>query len=392
MKVAFIAHGDPNNMKGKMINIHERALRLKELKPHDMYIDYFMLRPSYSLLFSILKKDKRSNIKIKEKKIDSITYINLWAKRGVLDQLLTFKLKLKGIISQSPVKRIAKKFKDYDLIISHGFGGNYLGYEIYKKHRIPYITSWHGSDINIYPFKNKKTFALIKEIIENAEMNVFVSKALMNKSDEVTTKGKKEYIYTGVNKAFYKYPSDKVKTLKTHYDVTDKQVIGFIGNIIPVKNIQSLPKIVDNIYRSNKNIVFWIIGNGSLEAELMGELNRLKLPYKMFGKKQPNEIPDLMNCMDILLLPSLNEGLPLVTIEALSCNVNVVGSNVGGVPEIIGKKNTFPLDPDFEKNVSKRVLEILKNHEKPNALTDNFTWNTAIRKIILSCNTYAKKK
>ena len=49
-----------------------------------------------------------------------------------------------------------------------------------------------------------------------------------------------------------------------------------------------------------------------------------------------------MNCIDVLLLPSRNEGLPLVTLEALKCGASVLGSEVGGIPEVIGREFCVP--------------------------------------------------
>lgn len=63
----------------------------------------------------------------------------------------------------------------------------------------------------------------------------------------------------------------------------------------------------------------------------------------------------------MLLLPSLNEGMPRVTLEALTCGVSVVGSNVGGISESIGEKNSFDLDDDFLNSISSRAIEILEN-------------------------------
>ena len=93
--------------------------------------------------------------------------------------------------------------------------------------------------------------------------------------------------------------------------------------------------------------------------------------------------------MDVLFLPSLNEGLPLVTVEALSCGCHVVGSRVGGIPESIGIENTVCLDDvNFERKMAERVLELIDS--KPIIqLDDCFDWrktafqeNTIIHEIL----------
>ena len=70
-------------------------------------------------------------------------------------------------------------------------------------------------------------------------------------------------------------------------------------------------------------------------------------------------MPGIMNCIDVLVLPSLNEGLPLVCAEALRCGANVVGSDVGGIAEVIGRGNVVPLGEGFEKNMAEKIVHML---------------------------------
>ena len=71
------------------------------------------------------------------------------------------------------------------------------------------------------------------------------------------------------------------------------------------------------------------------------------------------QMPALMNCINVLVLPSLNEGMPLVTMEALNCGCNAVGSRVGGIPEILGEENTVPLGQDFTSQMAQKICEFL---------------------------------
>ena len=90
-------------------------------------------------------------------------------------------------------------------------------------------------------------------------------------------------------------------------------------------------------------------------------------------------MPEMLNCVDIQILPSKNEGLPLITIEALKCGANVVGSNVGGISEAIGKDNVFNLDSDFVGNISDRIIYMLENNFKQ-PLSGEFDWKITAKK------------
>ena len=68
---------------------------------------------------------------------------------------------------------------------------------------------------------------------------------------------------------------------------------------------------------------------------------------------------DLLNCVDLLVLPSSLEGLPLVVIEALSCGAHVVATNVIGTAEAVGRDNAIDLGDDFVNRFTDRAVQLL---------------------------------
>ena len=87
---------------------------------------------------------------------------------------------------------------------------------------------------------------------------------------------------------------------------------------------------------------------------------------------------------DVLILPSISEGLPLTVVEGLACGCNVVGSLVGGIPEVIGEDNCVELnDPLFVDKFADKVVAYLQAEpriEQP--LKPEFNWNlTAKREL-----------
>ena len=86
-----------------------------------------------------------------------------------------------------------------------------------------------------------------------------------------------------------------------------------------------------------------------------------------------------MNCIDVLVLPSLNEGLPLVCAEALRCGANVVGSASGGIPEVIGQKNTFLLGDSFVEEISDRIVTMLSS-KVTQTIPEELDWSVTAAK------------
>ena len=111
----------------------------------------------------------------------------------------------------------------------------------------------------------------------------------------------------------------------------------------------------------------------------------------MFGNIDHKQMPDIFNMIDILVLPSLNEGLPLVLLEAQACGAAAVGSNVGGISEAIGIENTFDLNDEFVTNISNRIIRIINDGCPAPSLADDFSWDAAISKELNYCKKAYKK-
>ena len=106
-------------------------------------------------------------------------------------------------------------------------------------------------------------------------------------------------------------------------------VIGHIGRFEPQKNHQFLIEIVAEIAKQKSNIRLLLIGYGSLRQDIEDNVAELGLTDKVIFAGVRSDVPRLMlGAMDVFLLPSLNEGLPLVLIEAQAAGLPCVFSDV----------------------------------------------------------------
>lgn len=91
-----------------------------------------------------------------------------------------------------------------------------------------------------------------------------------------------------------------------------------------------------------------------------------------------------MNAMDVMILPSRNEGFGAVVIEAQSCGVPVVGSDNGGIPEAVGNGGIIVKEGDyFEKRFATAVIELLDNPIDSETLRQrslSFSWQNIVNK------------
>lgn len=271
-------------------------------------------------------------------------------------------------------------FKSYNLLSVHTDVGAYFGQIVKKKYNIPYTVTWHGSDIHTAPFENESTRLRTVSAMEDAEYNFFVSEALLKISDRLTNQAKKTVLYNGVSDHFVKYDESKRRQLRQKYGVEGVKVVAFAGTLREIKNADLLPDIFVHIrdYYPG-NVTFWIIGNGSLEKIIRSKIDVYGIDCTMWGFQETALMPDLLNCVDVLVLPSKNEGMPLVTLEAMSCGANVVGTRVGGIPEAIGEDFCVALDDNFVQSFAAKVVDVLNNPNTQSCGTC-FSWCETAKK------------
>ena len=290
--------------------------------------------------------------------IDGIPFHMLWLDYSILDHYLFYKLRWRPIFYPLFLKRASRRFQQYDLISAHSFEGGYLAREVNRRYRIPYCVSWHGSDIHTKPFKYACIRSLTASIMADAQMNFFVSRALMETSGQLGP-GKKTVLYNGCDESFYQYDSRTRADARASYDIEEgTSVVGFVGNLEAVKNAGLLPDIFSRIQSAcGTPVTFWIVGDGRYRKELE---TRMSVPCRFWGNVSRDRMPELMNCLDLLVLPSVNEGLGLVLLEAIRCGCRAVGSAVGGIPEVLGPAYCVPLGEDFPARFAQKAASVLQ--------------------------------
>lgn len=377
MRVALIFAGNIHSQGGKFNHVLERARRLTKNK--DITCDVYIIRKKFVFFYSLFKKDKSK--KEKQTIIDGVVLNNIWIKLTLWNYIQVHRLRIKDLICKRQLLKKAHLFKDYDLISTNDLLSSTIALKTKYKYNIPTIITWHGSDINVYPYRSKPTYHTIKELLKTSNKNIFVSKTLMNNSDKIIKTSNKTYLYAGIAEYFKEKNVEEKQVLKKKYQIHTKYTLGFVGNLKPIKNIKSLPLIFKRIIKEIPDVSFLIAGDGPLLNWLKEEVKNQKIKNIQFlGRMAPHNIPEIMNIIDVLVLPSENEGMPLVAVEAQKCGAHVVGSDVGGIHEAIGEKNCIPLDNNFIDNFANRIIQIIQNDERLNFNSNKFDWNQSILK------------
>jgi glycosyltransferase involved in cell wall biosynthesis len=372
MRIAVILAGNSDDKKGAFISTHNR---IKHLVQHsDTPVDVYLIQ-TYENSFVCRLRHTKKRIRQTTVSYDGIQYNCLWLNFSLIDYFIRVRLKSFDWLYYFKTKKWVVQFKNYDLISAHSYNSGLLAYRVNVKYKIPFTVTWHGSDIHSEPHYNKAIFKWTKKLIEKAEYNFFVSKNLKEVSEKITQIGKKTVLYNGVDKAlFHKYNDMQLEVIRKKLNFSKHNLnVGFIGGLVSVKNAELLPQIFSGIYIEIPNTRFYVIGDGKLRKSIEDQCNALKIPVTFLGNLESSVMPSIINCMNLIILPSKNEGMPLVTLESLSCGVPVIGSRVGGIAESIGIENTVLHDDNFIEGLVSLAVNRLINI-KETRLDPVFDW------------------
>jgi glycosyltransferase involved in cell wall biosynthesis len=372
MKIAIILRGGSSEKGGAFIATHNRIKHL--LLSSDFEIDVFLFQTHENSVVRKLRDSQRRD-KTDCYIYDGITYNNLWYEFSLIDYVFRMKIRRLGPFFLFTLKKWTVLFQHYDLISAHSFDAGLLAYNINKKYKIPFVITWHGSDIHSEPFSNPSVYSWTKTLLQSAICNLFVSNYLADISKKICGEITKEVLYNGVDtNLFRQYSESELRAFREKFNIsTESKNVAFIGDLLPIKNSDILPEIFIDIRTRIVETSFYVIGGGKLRKKIEYECKRLNLEVKFLGTQDPSYIPGFINCMDLLLLPSKNEGLPLIALESLACGVPIIGSRVGGIVESIGIENTIELDEMFIENFSKKAIDILTN-KRDVKLSSKFDW------------------
>lgn len=195
------------------------------------------------------------------------------------------------------------------------------------------VTTLHGTDISVLGQDSTLSQA-IKYGIDKSDIVTTVSQALKEQTyDLIDTVKPIETIYNFVDEREY-FPRNS-GNLKEQFGIEeDEKVLIHVSNFRKIKN---LPHIVDAFMkiRANMKAKLLLVGDGPEKHRVMDQVK--ESPYMkdvLFLGKQEN-LAELYAISDLKLLLSQQESFGLVLLEAMACGVPCIGSNVGGIPEVI---------------------------------------------------------
>ncbi len=244
----------------------------------------------------------------------------------------------------------------------------YLAKQILLEHdiHIPVITTLHGTDITLIGRD-----ASYKGIVDFS----------INKSDGVTAVSeylkKETYAHFDIKKDIQVIPNfidlDRFKkSNKGHFKKAicpeGEKVITHVSNFREVKRVPDVISVFHFILKKGIEAKLLLVGDGPDRQRAEEECRKLKICDKVRFLGKQEKVEEVLSISDLFLIPSGSETFGLAALEAMSCGVPVISSNIGGLPEVnIHGDTGFLCELGDVECMGKHAIEILKDeklHEK----------------------------
>lgn len=252
-----------------------------------------------------------------------------------------------------------------------------------QRYRLPLVADAIGSDVNVllaqWWLRNQ-----VLRVAREARHLITRSQALRSRLMEVgIPPAKMTVLYNGVDQELFRPCNRDACAAKLNLALEPRRVF-FAGLFTPIKNVSTLISAFAQVHNTRHDVELILAGSGPLRAQLADQIRALGLETVVRftpGFLPHDQIPIWLNAADVLCLPSLNEGVPNIVLEALACGVPVVTSQVGGIPEVVPESaGILVRNPRDANELATALLSALSRQWDRNAIRQAvaaFTWETA---------------
>lgn len=222
----------------------------------------------------------------------------------------------------------------------------------------PFIISVWGSDVYEFPKGNKTKELLLRYILKGADK---VCSTSYDMAQETKKYYKNDILITPFGVDIDKFNCN-IPILNGNY-IT-------IGVMKGLEKIYGLNYLIEGFsklvreYCGTKELRLLIVGDGTQRMELEALVKKLEISSRVnfTGKVDNEQVPNYINKMDIVCLPSLSESFGVSAVEACACGRPIIATEVGGLKEIIiDGFNGFVIKQKSSEDIKLKLIEIIEN-------------------------------
>lgn len=216
-------------------------------------------------------------------------------------------------------------------------------------------------------------------ILGRADFVTTISTYLSDTARKYGYDGPAEIIPNGVDVEKFKVKNEKLK-------MKDGKIIITTSRLVPKNGIEILINAIVEVKKNMPDIQCWILGDGPEKESLKLTVKSLKLDENVlfFGSVPYDDIPKYLHEADVFVRPSRSEGMGNSFVEALAAGLPIIGTPVGGIPDIIkdGETGLF-VKVDNAKDLAEKIKRLLNDKNLSEKIVENgrkmaeerFSWN-----------------
>ena len=265
------------------------------------------------------------------------------------------------------IKTLKKIFKENNYKIVHSNINTLSVFPLYaaKKVGVPVRIAHSHSTSNKKEWKKNLVKNILRPFSKKYANVYFACSELAGRylfGNKTFDEGKVIVFNNAINLDRFKYNEEKRKEIREKLNIKDDTfVVGHIGRFVAQKNHTFLIDIFNEIHKKNENSVLLLIGQGPLQNEIKDKVDKLGLTNSVKFIGQVTNANDYYNAMDVFVLPSLYEGLPVVGVEAQANGMQCYFSTDMTKETKVLEKTKFILLNEGAKKWSKIILNDIKN-------------------------------
>lgn len=233
----------------------------------------------------------------------------------------------------------------------------FLAREMMAPHRLPIITTLHGTDITLVG-KDRSYLPITRFGIQRSDGVTAVSEYLKQATYQefnvdcdirVISNFVDVELFVRRPKGFY----------RERFAPRGEKVLVHLSNFRPIKRITDAVEILAHVVKEMPTVLL-MVGDGVERSRAEHMARERGVSDRVFFLGKSNEVPSILSDSDLMLLPSELESFGLAALEAMACEVPVVATNAGGLPELIGDGHSGYLCQVGDlNNMASRALDIL---------------------------------
>ena len=350
--------------------------------------------------------------RLRQKQFDPmvLTHRNQTEKNYVFDGIkvrcydsvnIGFRLGIPYAIPQiTSFKTFLESVKSSDLIHVHGhpYLSSLLAAKIAKRYSKPLVLTQHNTFI---AYKGIfwdhvewiNDYAIGRQVLKEADKIVVVSNATKNYVLSLDAAPEKiEVLHNGVDLNRFRPLTGIKDEMRKKLGISkDSRVVLTVRRLVYKNGIDTLIESAKTAIKKNPRLVFIVVGKGPDFAKVKGKIEQLGIQenFKLTGFVSDEDLPVYYNTADFFVLPSKSgEGLPLVALEAMSCGVPVIATNVGGTSEVMNEDYGKLVSPNAPEALAEAILEfsqrdfsaVRKNLRK--MVEQKYSWDKNVEKLV----------